>query len=663
MFLPVFVLSLAGCTSAPTEGQAARISGMVVDIDYEPISGATVITGTHTTTSKSDGSYSFSGVSNGVRVFSISAPQYTTSYRKATVTGSSMTLPLAILALLDSKVTQVGVSGGVVSNTNGGIKLQIPAGALGGMTSICLTEVPLIAAPTPPPTGKKYIAVIVYITPNGVDLGSASAKLSIPNVTGLPTGTEIPFYHLNTDTVEWQLIEDAGGVASLESGVIKANIHLFGWTAAIVQVAPQVGIIRGVVRDSATWNGIEDANVWTSFYGTVADSFGEYVLDNIPTGEVTVEAIAPGFYKDSADVTVVKGATVFQDLILIRKNIGDVVGKVKIKGLSQGIPGARVVADGYETITDVYGDYSLLNLPVGPITVWAYADGYLGTFEAGSVISGGTTRIDIELTSVGSGPSTWSDDFESGNLNKWSVWSTTSEVSWLSRSRFNIIDDVLHPRNVTLPASSGVPLPYGGDFCLWFGNYSTGHESRGSYCGRLATDESDDGGISDDRRMGIITSEAINLTAQAFATLSFITAWEVESVNPSSFDFMLIQVAKYPYTSWTTVGLLNPTEDPDITEREPRLPYSSGGFNQPPVWVSHNFDISSFVGSFVKIRFVFDTNFDVNFNGFRGWLIDDVSVSPEQMSSFGLSPAFLDARPDKNRVLDILKNPRNSPRR
>ncbi len=55
------------------------------------------------------------------------------------------------------------------------------------------------------------------------------------------------------------------------------------------------------------------------------------------------------------------------------------------------------------------------------------------------------------------------------------------------------------------------------------------------------------------------------------------------------------------------------------------IPYTSGGFNQAPVWIYHNIDISQYVGQKVHIQFDFQT-LDSLYNGFRGWFIDDVKV-------------------------------------
>jgi len=653
-------LGLSGCGGSGGDRGGSSISGMVIDLNYEPISGAVITAGSRTGSSLSDGSYNLSGLSNGTYIISISAPGYTTSYRKVVVSGSSVSVPIAFLSGLDSKVTQVGGAGGVVSNTDGGMKLDIPSGALSSATEISLTEVPLLAAPTPPPVGSQFIAVIVYLTPNDLSL-NGTAELTIPNVTGLPSGTVVPFFHLDTTTLNWDEITGAGGIASLEAGTITAGIGLFGWTAAIVQVAPSVGYVSGVVRDASTLNGIANAPVWSSYFGTVADVYGAYTLDNLPTGEATVEAIAPGYNRGNKHVTITVGGSSPpspNDILLVKKNVGAVSGKIRVKGTSDGIPGARVVGGGMETTSNSNGNYTLLNMPTGPVTIYAYANGFISSFESGVVFPDQTTNIDVELTSSGTSPAIWSDGFESGT-SKWTLYAMTNEVQWTNKPNSPIITNVLHPHHVTLEGLARVADSHGGNYCMWFGNGSSGFVSRGSYCGVLATTEALDGGTSSAFIKGSLTSEAIDLRDVAYATLSFWTNWEIESKRPTAYDYMIIAIATEPYTTYQAIGLLNPIEDPDQTQRAPHLPYSSGGFREEPVWVKHSFDLTPFVGNRIKLSFVFDTGGDfplpdLNNNGFRGWLIDDVSIAPQQISSSSISSASIDRRPDSEKVRQIL---------
>ena len=113
-------------------------------------------------------------------------------------------------------------------------------------------------------------------------------------------------------------------------------------------------------------------------------------------------------------------------------------------------------------------------------------------------------------------------------------------------------------------------------------------------------------------------------------------------------DKMLVEISSdYPsFSTWHLLGVLNPTEDPDPVLRAPQTPYSSGGFNQPGIWVKHVFNLSPYVGNIVKLRFTFDA-WDRQYNGFRGWFIDDLEVKPGQVGGAGISASAVENRPDR----------------
>ena len=87
---------------------------------------------------------------------------------------------------------------------------------------------------------------------------------------------------------------------------------------------------------------------------------------------------------------------------------------------------------------------------------------------------------------------------------------------------------------------------------------------------------------------------------------------------------MEIQISTDDGSSYTTIKKLNPFVDPNDTARAPK-PFSSGGYNRKPTWVLEELDLTNYAGEVVKLRFSFRTN-DGLYNGFRGWLIDNVNI-------------------------------------
>ncbi|WP_322406978.1 S8 family serine peptidase [Idiomarina sp. PL1-037] len=178
---------------------------------------------------------------------------------------------------------------------------------------------------------------------------------------------------------------------------------------------------------------------------------------------------------------------------------------------------------------------------------------------------------------------------------------------------------------------AALPEVYG-DFAWWYGS-----EATGTFIGtQREPDQPLSGGRSVEPNSGSLTSPEIDLTNANSPVLSFETWWEIESVNPneSGFDLMEVMLSTDGGQSFTVVRKLNPYVDPNDAEREPK-PFSSAGFNRKPVWVSELMDLSEYVGQSIVLRFNFRTN-DTLYNGFRGWIIDDVMVYEAQEEQDGV---------------------------
>lgn len=178
-----------------------------------------------------------------------------------------------------------------------------------------------------------------------------------------------------------------------------------------------------------------------------------------------------------------------------------------------------------------------------------------------------------------------------------------------------------------IPAPGALPNAHSGSGAFWFGNpLTTNYLPSDGKCNPLS-------GGKGGPVWGSLTSPWIK-TGYAFPLfLSFYSAWEIESVDPQGppdgYDLMLIEVQKKPESDWVLIGSLNPDVD---VNGEAYQPYTSGGFNQAPIWVNYIFDLSKFSDvPEIRIRFRFHSK-DENYNAFRGWLVDDVQV-------FGVIPS------------------------
>ena len=183
-----------------------------------------------------------------------------------------------------------------------------------------------------------------------------------------------------------------------------------------------------------------------------------------------------------------------------------------------------------------------------------------------------------------------------------------------------------------------IPVPATDEGACWYGGSTIGTSETGNFLGAKSSDSSDlDGGLSETHNSGSIISPMIDLTGvTAPLSITFDSWWEIESVNPNElgFDIMSLEVSTDSGSSWETLAKLNPFSDPvdSGVERAP-IPFSNRGYNKAPAWLSQEpISLDDYAGSQVQLRFTFRTQ-DELYNGFRGWLIDNVRIT-DQLGTF-----------------------------
>jgi hypothetical protein len=346
-------------------------------------------------------------------------------------------------------------------------------------------------------------------------------------------------------------------------------------------------------------------------------------LSNLSAGTVPVTASKTGYSDGTTSVTVQSGKTVSAADITLSpvSTYGSVSGIIMDKSTSAFIENARVTAAGKTSYSDSRGRYSITGLSPGTVTVSVYAYEYANQDASVPITSGGTASKDFRLDKVT--VSEFSDNFE-------------TDKGWTATGLWNRKDSPQAVKNslaaggyVTLPDAGYLPSANSGTCVYWFGSSDTG-----SYVGTQAGyDTPGSGGESDFLAVfkGNLTSPTISLSGYSTAALSFWTWWEIESRLISSvgttFDLMEVEIYDSSIGTWETMGRLNP----DYNTVHVHLPYSSGGYNKSGEWVKHQYDLTPYVGKSINIRFRFDA-LDVGSNGFRGWFIDDVSISKDAIS-------------------------------
>lgn len=603
-----------GCGGDDGPSQSATVSGTVANTSLSPVSGASVTVAGVSSTTGSDGSYTLERVTSGVQNIAVSASGYVSVSKSIDVAPMVTTyVPKIVLEDRDSKSTEIGSGGGEAASSDGNITLSIPAGALTSTVSVVVTNCDLLSVPYPVPSGYKLV-YLAHLSPADTVLLTA-ATLYIPD----PLESPVTFYHFNSSTSAW----DSLGAGVSASGKTSISLTKFGWIAAVVPLASP-GSITGKVVSSAG-GGVAGADVRTGSHITVTDASGNYTLSNLAEGDVSVTASRTGYSDGSVSVTVVAGTAVTAGNITLSpaSTYGSVSGKVLASVGDALIVGARVVAEGKTSYSDSNGNYSISGLTPGTVTVIVYASEYMNKSESVTITAGGTASQDFRLAAV-----TVSDfrDYFQTTENPWTVVSGSWNRIYHPQNIENKIATEL--RYVRLPDGDDghLPAPKMGDYCYWFGKDDTG-----SYIGERKTAvPTPEGGVSIFSQRGTLESPGISLVGYSTPTLSFWTWWEVESRNLSSygisFDFMGVFISEDEVT-WTELGRMNPDYISAISD----IPYSSGGYYKLGEWVEHQYDLTSYAGKTIKIRFLFDTG-DEKSNGFRGWFIDDVSISEDAIT-------------------------------
>ncbi len=661
--LLLLLFFLLGCSGGGgTSSNVGSVQGIVLDANNSLLSGATVVCAAASGKSLSDGSFTLSSIASGVQTLYASLSGYTNSYSQVTILkGQTITAPPLILQPLDSKVVDIGTGGGEVSNTTGSVKITIPSGAVSSNTNFTITQVELGAAPLPPPTDYRFVAVIVYISPADITLSKA-ITLTIPNSTSLATGSAVSFYHLNTALLTWNLIASATAeVAS--NNTISTQITQTGWIAALLPLTLKANL-SGYVSNATTSAKIPGAYIWTSSGArTITDSTGLYSFTSLPAVErLTIEAHAVGYNTVQQNISLESGSAATLNFSLTPQAQATIQGLIYDLSTNVGIPNARVIGpSGIETTTNSTGNYSIVGSEIGTHTIYAYANSY--SFNSTTVIAtnGATVTANIGLNRT-TEATAWEDTFETTTYS-WEVYASFSDYTTWQRVDSSIISetlfrDNLSPVYVTLPDYSSTlgklpqPRSSSGAYYYWYGQKNS-KDDRGCYVVVSQPGQSAlSGGTSSDDKpynYSYFTSPLIDIRNFAFANLSFWTWWEIEGYNPArsttingrqtAYDEMKVLVSKNYGDTWTEIAILNPYQDPDVSDKlKAYLPYTSGGFNKTPVWVQHKLDLSSYVGNLIKIRFAFNTQ-DQNYNGFRGWIIDDVKVDPSRISGSQISSA------------------------
>lgn len=341
------------------------------------------------------------------------------------------------------------------------------------------------------------------------------------------------------------------------------------------------------------------------------------------------------------------------------------VNKDKISALKNA--SLQIVAEGFERLNvsaqdfTEFSAYSGINLKLSPTNESASLLVYEENFEilSAQAACGAWTSEALEIDSLEEGaPNEAASALLAGNTVLPSLWhSHDSGLDIINQAYVQGL--VLLAPNDTSEAK--VPDPIEGNKACWYGSSATdGSLVQGNILNEASEDQTlvdgvpvgnpngepqevpelaklaEDilnGGTSTRAHAGALISPRMDFSSEtAPLALSFKTWWEIEAVNPNElgYDLMSVEYQIEGEETWNTFVRLNPLTDPQGFKNKAALPFSNGGFNLAPFWVEQApISLNRLAGKVFKLRFTFSTE-DHLYNGFRGWLIDDVKISKQE---------------------------------
>jgi protocatechuate 3,4-dioxygenase beta subunit len=412
----------------------------------------------------------------------------------------------------------------------------------------------------------------------------------------------------------------------------------------------------------------------------------------IDKGTYRLKGNLPKYSEGTKDIAVGEDLSTSTDLALTVKN--DKVSQGSVAGFvydNNGLPVAnalvrisgKVYTNGYfaSANTDNNGYYKITsigkkasedynNTKIESYEMSVSKDGYVQTIREDVIILENQERTEnfslIKEIAIPDNEYIYKSNFEKGVAD----WNATGFWHQIDLNATNIKNTYLNS-NIDIVSlapndnSNGrLPNALEGKKAFWYGQDSKGNYDSGkSYKLPVKND-------------GALISPLITIPKDINATLKFSTWWEIESVNPNSKGFDLLEIyvltedgtnsnicsnketwwnknkdealkkANIPpsdfvfakiikeiayksncgnsYELGTLLMKLNPAIDPAIGNRE-KIPFTSGGFNRKAIWNIEKLNLTKYAGQQIRIKFKF-RSVDQFFNGFRGWMIDDFKI-------------------------------------
>jgi hypothetical protein len=165
---------------------------------------------------------------------------------------------------------------------------------------------------------------------------------------------------------------------------------------------PTTSQVKGQVVDATTHTPLLGATVaveGTSIQ-TTTDMLGNFILQGIPTGSVTLSVSLPGYQTITLPMTSSQGASLNAGTLYLSPEppvVSTLEGQVTDATSGAPIAGVIIKADGLTAQTDAQGDYQLTGLTDLQFNATATADGYVSVNQAISLAGASIVTFNIAM--------------------------------------------------------------------------------------------------------------------------------------------------------------------------------------------------------------------------------------------------------------------------
>jgi protocatechuate 3,4-dioxygenase beta subunit len=424
------------------------VNGMVIYSTGKPAAGAQVTAVgtnvTQTTVTAANGSYTFTNIPAGAVVVTVLDPSTSLRGQASTTMPANSTNPIVLNLTLGG----YGAVAGTVTTAAGGPAGSGIAVALSGSANLTTTTGPLGAFSFPfvplgaftvtasdtsgdsgsssgfvANTNETITANISFLgngTVSGIVADTAGNVAANATVTLLSTGTTPQSLTTQTDSAgHYSFASVNVGAFAVSAGVTKTT-SLGGTTMATLSSPGQAltvnitlsaaGSAKGVVVHADGKTPAANVNLMAvgSAFSTTTDSGGNYTLNFLPGGNVTLHAADPSDNDQGSVVVPIAVNTVNAAPQLVLNGVGTV--NVTVNDASgNAVGGAQVTLTSDTSFTQQLtgltasnGTYTFMNALAGALTVMASnpANQLAGTAQ-GTLTAGGSTSVTVTLQPAG----------------------------------------------------------------------------------------------------------------------------------------------------------------------------------------------------------------------------------------------------------------------